>query len=184
MTKIRDRKFFEQSAEELAPQLLGKIICRKIRDEKGEFTVRVRIIETEAYGEKDTACHNADQQREAGGKLYVHPTYGWNFFSVVANREDVGEDVLIGGVDCYDTPGRVADYALGIDKGLDGEDLVTSKEIWIEDDEVEVEYKEEKRINIDYASEKDKNKLWRFRVTKLTYNAEKDARNHSSGRKL
>ncbi len=43
------RKFFTKSAEQLAPWLLGKIICHRIHDERGDFTICGRITVTEAY---------------------------------------------------------------------------------------------------------------------------------------
>ena len=47
------KDFFSDSAIELAPKLLGKLLCRKIRNE----IIKIAITETEAYfGEEDTAC--------------------------------------------------------------------------------------------------------------------------------
>lgn len=52
-TKLKE-DFYSDSAVNLAPKLLGKLLCRKINGE----IIKMRITETEAYyGEQDTACH-------------------------------------------------------------------------------------------------------------------------------
>lgn len=47
----KDFEKFEVSAEELAPWLLGKIICRRLTDGK---ILHFRILETESYGDNDS----------------------------------------------------------------------------------------------------------------------------------
>ena len=48
------RDFCSQSADIVAPALLGKMLCRRVDGE----VIRSRITETECYkGEADTACH-------------------------------------------------------------------------------------------------------------------------------
>jgi len=51
---------------------------------------------------------------------------------------------------------------MGIDGGVNGKSLITSNEIWIEDDGYKPKYKTDKRVGIDYAAERDQNRLWRF----------------------
>lgn len=54
LNKIYDREYFLISAEDLAKNLIGKIICRIINDENLFF----KIVETEAYqAPEDKACH-------------------------------------------------------------------------------------------------------------------------------
>ena len=54
MSKVLPIDYFFCPATELAPELLGKILCRKTE----EGILRFRITETECYfGEEDTACH-------------------------------------------------------------------------------------------------------------------------------
>ena len=48
--RITDRSFFTCPAEELAPKLLGKVLCRKAED---GFVIRGRINVTEAYPTDD-----------------------------------------------------------------------------------------------------------------------------------
>ena len=76
MAKRMGRRALSQPAEQLAPELLGKLLCR--RTDKGIF--KYRIMETECYcGEEDTACHasKGKTQRtkvlyEKGGTSYLY----------------------------------------------------------------------------------------------------------------
>ena len=43
--RITDRSFFTCPAEELAPKLLGKILCRPVENR----VIRFRLTEVEAY---------------------------------------------------------------------------------------------------------------------------------------
>jgi 3-methyladenine DNA glycosylase Mpg len=141
MSRITDRDFFTQSAVLLAESLLGKIICRTDRDDKGEFIIKYRITETEAYADDDEACDGADSQKLEGGHIYVTKKgmHGWGSrFDIVASTTGKAESVLISGIDCYKTLSMITD-ALDIDEKLDGEDLLSSNEIWIEDDGVTAE---------------------------------------------
>jgi DNA-3-methyladenine glycosylase len=53
---------------------------------------------------------------------------------------------------------------LQINKSLNGQNLAESNQLWIEDDGKQPGIFTSRRIGIDYASEEDKNRLWRFRV--------------------
>lgn len=66
--------FLEGSASQVAPRLLGCILEREIDGQ----TVRVRIVETEAYDETDAASHSykgrtprTDSMFGPAGHLYV-----------------------------------------------------------------------------------------------------------------
>ena len=50
------------------------------------------------------------------------------------------------------------------DKSLNGENLILSDKIWIEDGITKFEFTKLKRVGISYASENDQNKLWRFKI--------------------
>jgi DNA-3-methyladenine glycosylase len=171
MSKITNRNFFTQPAELLAPALLGKIICRKSADDKGKFTIRYRITATEAYPDGDKACDGADSQKLSGGHLYVTKKgmHGGCRFDIVANIKGKAEGVLISGVDCFDGPGKAAE-ALDIDARLDGVDLATSGEIWIEDDGAEVvqEAPAPRKIGETHDDET-KNKPLKFIAKQITY---------------
>ncbi|MCL2513447.1 MAG: DNA-3-methyladenine glycosylase [Oscillospiraceae bacterium] len=158
--------FYSKSAEELAPLLLGKLLCR----DTGGKTFKLRINETECYRGDDTACHafrgktaRTSIMYEKGGYAYIYLCYGiHHLLNIVAGGEGFPEAVLIRGVEGFQGPGKLT-KALKIDRELYGENLILSKKLWLEDDGfVAFDYKRSKRIGIDYAEEKDRERLWRF----------------------
>lgn len=161
--------FYRQGAETLAPALLGKFLCRRL----GGKLLRYRITETEAYcGEHDTACHahrgktpRNSVMYETGGTAYIYLCYGiHNLLNVVAGGINEPEAALIRGVEGFTGPGRLT-KAMGIDRSLNGADLTTCGELWLEDGE-RLPYTAAPRVGIDYASDADKARLWRF-IAKL-----------------
>ena len=82
-----------------APQLLGWTIVR----ETPEGTIKLRIVETEAYHQGDPASHSFRSMTkrttpmfEAGGRLYVYFTYGMHHcLNLVVGAKGVGEAVLL-----------------------------------------------------------------------------------------
>ena len=163
-----DRTFFRRSAPELAPRLLGKLLCRRI----GRRVVRLRITETEAYhGEDDTACHasrgrtpRTDVMYAEGGHAYVYLCYGMHeMFNIVTGHEGFPEAVLVRGVEGHAGPGRLT-RALRITRGLNREDLTRSRRLWLEDDGFRCGHAASPRIGIGYASPRDRARLWRFTV--------------------
>lgn len=162
------RDVLEQPATQLAPELLGRLLCRKT--EQG--ILKYRIMETECYfGEEDTACHaskgKTDRTKvlyEKGGTAYIYLCYGiHSLFNVVSGREGHPEAVLIRGVTGYNGPGKLT-RAMEIGRDLNGEDMVTSDRLWLEDDGCRPEYITAKRVGIDYATEEYRDILWRFIV--------------------
>ena len=96
-------KYFQRSALEVAPFLLGKLLVRKLNN---KFLV-TRIVEVEAYLNGDPASHSFGRITErnkamydAGGHFYVYFIYG-NYFcvNVVTNVKGHGEGVLIRAVE-------------------------------------------------------------------------------------
>lgn len=176
----QDHQYFEESAEILAPWLLGKILCRRLTDGK---ILRFRILETEAYGDNDSATHAnkyktgnaAITQRMIGGTIYVHyknNNYTGSSFDIVAGKIGKAESVLIRGAIDLETEEkynqiRLLGEALHIDyETLNRIYLLASKEIWIEDDGfiTEGKIKKERRIGLDAADirEDDKTALKRY----------------------
>ncbi len=152
----------------MAPVLLGKLLCRKINNE----IIKLRITETEIYfGETDSACHaskgktkRTETLYEAGGITYVYLCYGiHHLINVVSGKKGFPEACLIRGVEGYNGPGKLT-KAMQIDRSLNGVDLRTSNEIWLEDDGYKPEFVTSKRIGIDYATEEDRNRHWRFNM--------------------
>ena len=178
------REFYRRDGREVARELLGKILARKY----GNRVVRTRIVETEAYlGPEDRASHAWGNRRterteamySEGGYLYIYLIYGiYHCLNVVASREEIPHAVLIRAVeplegerlrkdrDGYSLtngPGKLC-IALGIGREENGIDLVTSTEVWLEDDG----YTPEgvlcaRRVGIEYAEEY-REKLWRYYI--------------------
>lgn len=163
------RKFFTRDVLEVAPGMIGKLICIRLPDGS---TGRFVITEVEAYrGQEDIACH-ASKGRTArtevmfqeGGRLYIYLIYGMYWMlNIVTAEKDNPQAILIRGVKNYNGPG-VLTRSLGIDKTFYGEDLVTSERIWIEDDGNAPIIRTSPRIGIDYAGEYWKERPWRFSV--------------------
>ena len=72
---------------------------------------------------------------------------------------------LIRGVEGYDGPGKLT-KALGIDRSLNREDILSCPALRIEDDGAEVNITSLPRVGIGYADEADRDALWRFRLKK------------------
>jgi DNA-3-methyladenine glycosylase len=154
--RILPRSFYSRCALEVAPDLLGKILCHK---EKGVLTSG-RIVEVEAYlGAQDAASHAyrgaTDRNRAMygpPGRAYVYFTYGNHFcMNVVTDREGVASAVLIRAVEPLEGieamkrrrrgrsatelasgPGKLT-AALAIGRAAYGLDL-TGEPLWICDD--------------------------------------------------
>src|SRR3954454_2197471 len=94
------RSFYARPAEELAPDLLGKILVRRYRGK----LLRARIVETEAYvGEHDLACHASKGRTNRTevmfgppGHAYVYLIYGmYDMLNIVTGKPGVAQAVLI-----------------------------------------------------------------------------------------
>ena len=187
--KLSKDFYIRQDVTLVARELLGKVLCTKI---DGVLTSGV-IVETEAYSQRERACHAFGGKRTArteifyndGGLSYVYLCYGIHYlFNVITNTADVGDAVLIRALeplDGIDTmlerrgmhkmehriaagPGSVS-RAMGIDKSHNGLDM-THREIWIEDRGIS--YKKAQiiaspRVGVDYAGE-DAKLPWRYRL--------------------
>lgn len=166
MGKRLEREYYKQPATLLAPDLIGKLLCRKV---DGRI-LKYRITETECYySEQDTACHASKGKTERtkvlymqGGTAYVYLCYGiHSLLNVVTGEEGFPEAVLIRGVEGYNGPGKLT-KAMKIDRNLNETDMTISGELWLEDDGMHPDYEAAKRVGIDYAEEKDREILWRY----------------------
>jgi len=148
---------FDVDPETLARRLLGQRLVRVIRGVR----LAGLIVETEAYlGSPDRAAHTHGGRRTPrnesmyleGGHAYVYFTYGMHHcVNVVCGRRGEGVAVLlraiepIEGIDTMlrNRPRATGEYdlcsgparlcqALCIDRAFDGEDLRTSRRIFIE----------------------------------------------------
>ena len=161
-----DKNMYKLSSIELAPKLLGKILCRSINGK----VLKYRITETEAYySEQDTACHahkgktnRTKIMYEEGGVAYIYLCYGMHWMlNIVSGSKDIPQAVLLRSVEGYNGPGKLTKI-LNITGKLNGENLINSNKIWLENDNFVCKFKSAPRIGINYANEEYKNKLWRF----------------------
>lgn len=160
-----NEEFFRRPCPQVARDLVGKVlVCR------GQ---RMRISQTEAYcGESDTACHasrgrtpRTEVMYMRPGTVYVYLCYGIHWMlNIVTGEEGHPEAVLIRACQEAPGPGRLT-KALGITGALNRDNVVTSDELWVEDDGFTPEIALAKRVGIGYASREDQDRLWRFVMT-------------------
>ena len=164
---ILKQDFYTRPATELAPLLLGKVLCRRV----GDTVIRRRITETECYfGEEDTACHahkgrtlRTDTLYQQGGITYVYLCYGiHSLLNVVTGQAEHPEAVLIRGVEGASGPGRVT-KSLGITCNDNRLPLTPESGIWIEDDGTNApSFQALPRVGIAYAEKADRDRPWRY----------------------
>ena len=191
-SQILKRDFYTRADTlKVARELLGK---RLVVPSASGVRVSGRIVEVEAYlGVEDRAAHSYGGRRTrrtetmfgVGGTVYVFFVYGMHHqFNVVAGPEGQPHAILVRAVEPEEGielmrerrpvpkereltsgPGKLC-RALGLDLTFDGEDLTTSRRVWLE--ETGVKFKPEQlasgpRIGVAYAAE-DALKPWRFWV--------------------
>ncbi len=174
-TKKLPRSFYNQDTLKVAQELLGKYLVRKI----GQRIETGIIVETEAYiGQDDDACHACrgktkrnEVMFEKAGLTYVYMIYGMYFcLNIVTEKKGFPAAVLIRALESIDIkktngPGKLCRW-MKIDKELNGEDLVNSKRLWIEDRGEKIISKDiikTARVGVDYA-ENSKHHPWRFYI--------------------
>ena len=166
MSRITNMEFFSKTALESAPLLLGKLLCTNI----GGEVKRLRITETECYmGTGDLACHASKGKTDRtavmfgrGGVAYVYLVYGMhNMFNVVCGEEGSPEAVLIRCCEGYEGPAKLTKY-LGITREQNKADLITSEQVWLEEDGETCSYETKPRVGVDYAGEYWSSIPWRF----------------------
>ena len=165
--KIIDNNFFNKPAIELAPLLLGKYLCVNVNGK----VIKSVITETEAYyGQEDTACHSHKGKTnrtkvmwEDGGTIYVYLCYGIHYMFNIVCAGKSPQAVLIRGVLDAQGPGKLTKF-FNIDKSINGENIKTSLNVWLEDNKKRYKIKRDKRIGINYASKKDRDAKLRFYI--------------------
>ena len=154
-----------------AKALVGAWLCRRLEDGS---VVRRRITETEAYcGEEDTACPahkgrtaRTDVMYAPGGCAYIYLCYGMHeMLNIVSGRENDPQAVLIRCCEGFEGPGKLT-KELGIDRSLNGLDILSCGGLRIEDDDTKVNIIQLPRVGIAYAEPSDREALWRFKLQK------------------
>ena len=181
------RSFYSRSTLDVAYDLLGKVLIRRI----GRQNLAGKIVETEAYvGGHDLACHASKGHTARTsvmfgppGFAYVYMIYGFYFcLNVVTERLGYPAAVLIRAIEPLENvelmrqlrnnperetniasgPGKLC-MAMSIDKQLNGANLLGAT-IWIEDRKLDPgPIGASPRVGVDYAGEY-KDKPWRFYV--------------------
>lgn len=168
-----DRGFFSQSAEKLAPQLLGKVLCRRFPN--GSLH-RFRIYDVEAYCAEDTANygygHEENKRRTKANAPLFQKGGTWCVYGgmllVVCGQEGKPDNVLIRGCadqdSLYDGPLKVATALhIGRQNQLHGEEILSSQILWLETDDSIGSLCKRMRWGLsDSVDEDDKKRRWRF----------------------
>lgn len=167
MVKILTEEFFHRDALVVAPELVGKIIARRLDD---GTIIRERIAETEVYrGEEDLGCHASKGRTKRtellygeSGVIYVYLCYGMHWLmNVITGEKDQPQGVLFRCGEVKNGPAKLTKY-LQIDGSFNGEKFCGNERVWIEDDGVRPEITTAPRVGIDYAGEYWKNVKWRY----------------------
>ena len=167
--KLQDRVFFRPDVLCGPPDLVGRILVRRLPD---GTLLRARITETEAYrGAQDTACHACHGRTKRtevlyhdGGTIYVYLCYGMHWMlNIVTGHADEPQAVLIRAcADGANGPGKLT-RQLQIDKAFNDGDITTCPELWIEDDGRHFALETDTRVGIGYAAPEDQARLWRWK---------------------
>ncbi len=191
MFRMKDKKlltssFFERDTLQVAHELLGKYLYRKIENK----IYRAMISETEAYhGTEDLACHcskgktpRTEVMFGKAGKIYVYLIYGmYEMLNFVTMEEGFPAAVLIRGVKNLeistdgknfipidlptDGPGKLT-KRMQITRDLNKRSVDEKIDLYIMDHGIKIPEKligSAPRIGIDYAG-KWKDKPWRFYI--------------------
>ncbi len=148
--RVIEPQWFARPSPEVAPDLVGCVLVRRFPDGK---ILRGMIVETEAYGPGDPACHGYHKRspRNAAmfgpaGHIYVYFIYGMYFcLNIVTDQEEVPSAVLLRALDISGMarkldkaslrlaagPGKLCRH-LNIDRSLNQMPLALGHELWLE----------------------------------------------------
>ena len=126
--KTLPEEFYSRDTLQVAPDLLGTFVCRRLP----EGIICAEIVEVEAYTENDPACHasrgitkRCEVMFGPAGRSYVYFIYGmYNCLNVVTETHGKPGAVLIRAVAIKggEGPGKLC-KTLDIDRSLNGIDL-------------------------------------------------------------
>ena len=162
--------FFNRNCLEVSRDLVGKVLVRKT--DSGD--IKLRITETESYmGESDTACHahkgrtkRTEVMYMKAGTIYVYLCYGMHWLlNIVTGDVDDPQAVLIRACEDFEGPAKLT-RKLMINGDFNRKDITECADLYIEDDGFQCEVVTDTRVGINYASEEDRLKLWRFIMKK------------------
>lgn len=169
MKEILKQKFFNRPTLEVAKELLGKYLVRKIDGKE----IALPITEVEAYdGFQDKASHASRGKTVRNtvmfgpaGYFYVYFTYGIHWMlNVVTGEKDYPAAVLIRGAGDISGPARLTKL-LEIGKSLNGKKMGKEMGLWFEDRGLVVNTRKitrAPRVGVSYAGPIWTNKRYRF----------------------
>ncbi len=158
MNKKIEQAYFNGDTVEIARDLLGKFLVRKI----GNKVVAAMITEVEAYdGPRDKASHASKGKTERTkimfghpGHFYVYLCYGMHWMlNIVTGPKDYPAAILIRGLDAVKGPARLTKF-LKIGRSFNGKQVKKSSLLWIEDRGIIIKphwIKKGPRIGVNYA---------------------------------
>ncbi len=170
MSRVLQQSFFERSTVDVAHDLIGMQLCRRLDSGK---ILRARIVETEAYDgfeDKASHAHKGATTRNVvmfgpPGRAYIYLCYGVHWLLNVTTREKgYPAAVLIRGVEDCLGPGRLT-KRLQVTGALNGQLLTRAGGLWIEDAGERVPegaIQALPRVGVDYAGEEWAAMPWRF----------------------
>ncbi|MBQ3565973.1 MAG: DNA-3-methyladenine glycosylase, partial [Oscillospiraceae bacterium] len=150
---ILDGNFFHRDCLEVAPDLVGKLIVRRL--DNGE-EISLRITETEAYrGVEDKACHASKGRTPRteilygeSGIIYVYLCYGIHWLmNVITGEVEQPQGVLIRACEGFEGPARLT-KKLQIDKSFNNRHVDGNEHLYFVDDGFKPQIRTDKRVGI------------------------------------
>lgn len=188
MATLLPQAFYARDALQVAPQLLGKLLCR------GDVVLRISEVEAYCYPDDSAShCRMGRTSRNApmwgpAGHSYIYLCYGMHqMLNVVTNREGEGAAVLIrscepvaghalirerrGGLEgpvALAGPGKVG-AALALSRQQSGEALFEDADLYVLDAPAPERWLAGPRIGIAYATPEHQRAPWRFALADSLY---------------
>lgn len=170
MARVLGKAFFNRPTLDVARELLGKQLCRRLHSGK---IIRARICETEAYdGLEDRASHASKGPTTRNvvmfgppGRTYIYLCYGVHWLLNITTREQgYPAAVLIRAVAGVEGPGRLTKH-FQISSALNNQLLTRVGGLWVEASSDEIRAEEivaKPRVGVDYAGAEWATIPWRF----------------------
>lgn len=170
MARVLNKAFFDRPTLDVARELLGKQLCRRLDSGK---ILRARICETEAYdGFEDQASHASKGATTRNvvmygppGRAYIYLCYGVHWLLNITTREQgYPAAVLIRAVEGIEGPGRLTKH-FQINSDFNDQLLTRVGGLWVEDCAVDLQQDTidaTSRVGVDYAGPEWAAVPWRF----------------------
>ena len=170
MARVLNKTFFDRPTLDVARELLGKQLCRRLDSGK---IIRARICETEAYdGFEDLASHASKGATTRNvvmfgppGRAYIYLCYGVHWLLNITTREQgYPAAVLIRAVEGVEGPGRLTKH-FQITSAFNDRLLTRVGGLWVEDAAVALDEDSivaTPRVGVEYAGSEWAAIHWRF----------------------